>query len=208
VTDAPDSELLARLRAADPASSLPPADPGRVVELLEAAMSDTVHDAGTRPHESRETGTHDRSPLTWLVAAAAVLLIASAGVFGLASRDHGSTPTAEGSVTELGFVPPQGRCVVPNAGVLRQQTVAFLGTLVSVVDGTATFDVSHWYAGGPTDTAKVSATPPRLAALVQAADLRVGEDYLVSASGSTVTACGFTGPASHQLQDLYDRAFG
>ncbi len=200
----PDQELLARLRVADPASSLPTADPDRVAELLEAAMSDTA----TRTHESRETGTHDRSPLTWLVAAAAVVLIAGAGIIGLAQRDHGSTPVAQGSVTQLGYAPPAGRCVTPDAGVLQAQTVAFRGTLVSVVDGTATFDVSHWYAGGPTDLAKVTAAPPSMSELTRAADLEPGSDYLVAASDGRVTGCGFTGPVTGQLQQLYDRAFG
>ena len=47
-----------------------------------------------------------------------------------------------------------------------------------------------------------------LAQLVQSADLTVGSDYLVSATGGNVTGCGFTGPASGKLQKLYDRAFG
>jgi hypothetical protein len=200
----PDAELLARLRAADPASSLPSADPDRLAQLLEAAMSDTA----TRATESRATGTRDRSPLTWLVAAAAVVLIAAAGIFGTTQRDHGSSPVAQGSVTQLGFDPPRGRCQLPNVGVLKQQTVAFQGTLVSVVDGTATFEVTRWYRGGPTDTARISATPPQLATLVQAADLRIGGRYLVAAGGGTVLACGFTRPAGGHLQTLYDQAFG
>jgi hypothetical protein len=200
----PDVELQTRLRAADPASSLPPADHDRLAQLLETAMSDTT----TRAHESRETGTRDRSPLTWLVAAAAVVLIAAAGIFGMAQRDHGSSPVAQGTVTQLGFTPLPGRCQVPNVGVLEQQTVAFRGTLVSVVDGTATFDVTHWYRGGPTDTARITATRRNLATLVQAADLTVRGEYLVAADGGTVLACAFTGPAGGHLQQLYDHAFG
>ena len=42
----PDDELLARLRAADPAASLPPADPDRVARLLEDTMS---HDTELDP---------------------------------------------------------------------------------------------------------------------------------------------------------------
>jgi hypothetical protein len=205
---APDQELLTRLRAADPASSLPSAEPDRVTQLLEAAMSDTARDTGTRTHESRETGTHDRSPLTWLVAAAAVALIAAAGIFGLSQRDHGSTPVVEGSVTQLGYAPPAGRCLTPQVGVLKEQTVAFRGTLVSVVNGTATFDVSHWYAGGPTDLAKVTAAPPSMSELTRASDLEAGGDYLVAAADGRVTGCGITGPATGHLQKLYDRAFG
>jgi hypothetical protein len=205
VTDhEPDLELLTRLRAADPASSLPAADPDRVAQLLEAAMSETA----TRPPESRETGTHDRSPLTWLVAAAAVVLIAAAGIFGLATRDDGSSPAAQESVTQLRSSSVRGMCIIPNADVLRKQSIAFRGTLVSLSDGTATFSVARWYAGRPTDIVRVALTPRGIPEMVQAAELTVGHVYLVAANGGTVTGCGFTGLAGGSLQELYDRAFG
>jgi hypothetical protein len=206
VTDhEPDLELLTRLRVADPASSLPTADPAGVADLLEAVMSDTA----TRTHESRETGTHDRSPLTWLVAAAAVVLIAAAGVVGLAQRGHdASTPVVQGSVTQLRYVPFSALCQVPNVGVLHQQSVAFRGTLVSMAHNTATFEVTHWYAGGPTDQASVTVAPHGIPELVSATDLAVGHDYVMSASDGVVTACGFSGPATASRLKLYDRAFG
>jgi hypothetical protein len=203
VSEHEHDDLLGRLRAADPASSLSSADPDRVTHLLEAAMSETT----TETRESRESGARGRSPLTWLVAAAAVVLIA-AGAFGLAQRGHDTTtPTAGGSVTELGFSAPAGRCMVPNVDVLQRQGVAFRGTVVSLADGTARFDVTRWYAGGPTDVVEVTAPAPDLGALEQAADLQVGGDYLVSATHGTVTACGFSGPAQGHLLDLYGRAF-
>ncbi|HEY3527861.1 MAG TPA: hypothetical protein VGK78_01835 [Nocardioides sp.] len=200
----PDRELLSRLRAADPASSLPPAGPDRVAQLLEAAMPDTA----TRSHETRETGTHDRSPLTWLVAAAAVVLIAAAGIFGLAERDHGTTPAARPSVTQLRAIPVQGSCIVLSTRVLRVQSVAFRGSLVSLTPRTATFEVSHWYAGGPTDLVKVTLMPRGIPEMTQAGDLALHHDYLVAASDGRVTGCGYTGPAGGSLQSLYDRAFG
>jgi hypothetical protein len=194
-----DRDLLSRLRAADPAASLPPADPDRVTHLLEAAMTDTT------THETRENGTHDRSPLTWLVAAAAVLLIAAAGVFGLVNRDHDQAPAAQDTVTMLGFTPSHGRCLLPEVGVLRAQTIAFRGTLTSLTDGSATFRVDHWFKGGPTDLAKVTA--PALGVLVDSAQFTVGHQYLVSAQRGQVTACGFSGPASGRLAALYQRAY-
>src|SRR4051794_22430666 len=191
MSDDPDDDLRARLRAADPASSLSPADPDRVTHLLEAAMSETT----TQTPESRETGTRGRSPLTWLVAAAAVVLIVGAGIFGLSHRGHDPAPGAGDTVTALGYQAPSGRCLLPSTDVLRRQGVAFRGTLTSLAGGTARFDVTHWYAGGPTDVAEVTAPATDLTDLQQAADLRVGGDYLVSATHGTVTACGFTGPA-------------
>ena len=83
-----DPELRDRLRAADPASSLPPADPTRVARLLEDTMNSSTED-DVLTTESRETGTHGRSPLTWLVAAAAVVLIAGVALFGFLNHDSG-----------------------------------------------------------------------------------------------------------------------
>jgi hypothetical protein len=198
-----DSALLSRMQAADPASSLPPAGDDRVAQLLEAAMSDTqLHTT-----ESRETGTRDRGPLTWLVAAAAVVLIAAAGVFALANHDVKHAPSAQPSVTQLSVAPASGRCILANVGVLKAQTVAFRGTLTTLADGTATFAVSHWYRGGPTDVAKVVAPQSLLRPLVESARFKVGDDYLVSAHDGQVTACGYSGPASGPLASLYSQAY-
>src|SRR3954451_16411392 len=158
-----DDDLLGRLRAADPASSLSPADPDRVTHLLEAAMSETT----TQTPESRETGTRGRSPLTWLVASAAVVLIVGAGVFGLAHRGHDPAPVAGDTVTALGYRPPAARCLLPSTDVLQRQGGAFRGTLTSLSGGTARFDVTHWYAGGPTDVAEVTAPATDLNGLEQ-----------------------------------------
>ena len=196
-----DSDLLARLRAADPAASLLPTGPDRVTHLLGAAMTDTT------THETRESGTHDRSPLTWLVAAAAVLLIAAAGVFGLVNRDHGQAPAAQHTVTMLGYDPASGRCMLPRVAVLQVQTIAFRGTLTTLADGSATFRVGHWFKGGPTDLAKVTTAPELLRPLAESATLRVGGTYLVAARDGQVTGCGFTGPATARLAHLYDRAY-
>jgi hypothetical protein len=204
VNEYDDDSLLARVRAADPAASLPPAGPERVAELLQDVMGETT----TRTTESRDTGTRDRSPLTWLIAAAAVLLIAATGAFALVHRGHGTTATADRTVTSLTLPASQGRCLVPNAEVLRVQTIAFRGTLTALADDAATFRVDDWFTGGPTDLAKVSAPSQRLAPFVGGADLKVGGRYLVAARDGVVTGCGFSGPDSPARSALYDRAFG
>ena len=51
-----DDELRGRLRASDPAASLPPADPTRVARLLEDVMSTEL------TTENRETGTRLTGP--------------------------------------------------------------------------------------------------------------------------------------------------
>lgn len=208
-----DDELQQRLQARDPAASLPPADPARVARLLEDTMSADLD----TPTESRESGTRNRSPLTWLVAAAAVL-IAGIGVFGLLSNDPESTPepsagpTAPASpgptVTELGApAPSNAKCMVPNADTLSLAQVAFSGTVREVADDVVVLAPDRFYTGEPTDLVEVRSDPALLQALIGSVDFQVDQRYLVSATGGQVTVCGFSGPYSADLAALYTAAF-
>ena len=208
MTDEHDDELTARLRAADPASSLPPADPGRVARLLEDVMSTEL------TTENRATGTRGRGPLTWLVAAAAVLLIAGVGVFGLLNHDADppAPPTAADykTVTELSAPSPVAygaRCMVPNAQLLRQQSVAFEGIVTQLADDVVTLEPTRWYTGDETDLVRVQAPPAAIQDLVGAVRFEEGGRYLVSASDGQVTVCGFSAPYSERLAALYREAF-
>ncbi|HEU4810851.1 MAG TPA: hypothetical protein VFT00_01800 [Nocardioides sp.] len=205
-----DDELRARLHAADPASSLPPADPSRVARLLEDTMSSS--NDGDLMTRSRETGTHGRNPLTWLVAAAAVLLIAGAGAYGLMNRDTGTpapgSTTATSTVTELSApVASSAKCMVPSAEVLGQQSLAFEGTVQEVTDGKVVLNPTNFYAGDVTDLVTVTASTADLQALVGAVDFQEGKNYLVSASDGRVSVCGLSGPWSADLAALYQEAF-
>lgn len=209
MTDTDDDVLLARLRAADPASALPPVDPAGVARLLEGTMS---HDLLT---ETRETGTRNRGPLTWLVAAAAVVIIAAAGVFAVLNRDEPTTPAAptaeaDATVTELQAPEPRAaRCMVPDAEVLGRQPTAFDGTVEEVRDGLVTLAATRWYAGGSTDLVTVDASEDRFAPLMSSVGFEEGERYLVAASADgTVMVCGFSGRYDEQRARLYAEAFG
>jgi len=200
--DTEDIELFERLRAHDPAASLPPAEPARVARLLEDAMS---HDL--------DTPARRRTALTWLVAAAALLVIAGVGVFAVVGGDdEPQLPTAQDpapTVVELSARPPvAAKCAVPSAEILSLQETAFDGTVSAIADGTVTLDVAKWYRGGPADQVTVDAPPTDMQALVQAADFQAGQRYLVSANDGFVTVCGFTAPYSDDLAALYVEAFG
>jgi hypothetical protein len=200
-------ELFARLRDADPAAALPPADPHRVARLLEDAMS---HDTMT---ESRETGTRGRSPLTWLVAAAAVALIAAAGGFALLSRHSDPVPpptAAEPTVTELTMPETSsGRCMVPSADVLKGAAYAFDGTVIAIENDTATLEVDQWYAGDQTDQVDVDQSGSDLSSLILAPVFEEGQRFLVAGTqDGSVIVCGFSAPYSADLADLYAEAFG
>ncbi|MEP9363591.1 hypothetical protein ABLE68_11550 [Nocardioides sp. CN2-186] len=206
-----DDELQARLRAADPASSLPPADPDRVARLLEDVMSTEL------TTEKREDGTQGRGPLTWLVAAAAVVVLLVGGIIGIkaATGDNASPTSAKPepaqTVTTLS-APDDGathaKCMVPNAQTLAQMPTAFDGT-VSVIDGdTVTLTTTKWYAGEPTDVVKVTAPGEEWERLLSAVHFEAGQRYLVSATDEgAVTVCGFSAAYSDDLSAVYAEAF-
>lgn len=197
-----DDELLARLRVGDPGADLPPADPTRVDRLLEDVMSDT------------ETETRTRNPLTWLVAAAAVALIAVAGGLMFLPGDDSVAPVTSASdeptVTELSLAGSgSGRCMVPNADVLAGAASAVDAEVTAVDGGTATLTPTTWYAGEETDQVEVAAGSADLEALIGAPRFEEGQRYLVAANDSgEVMVCGFSGPYDDELAALYAEAFG
>jgi hypothetical protein len=202
-------ELLARLRSRDPAASLPQAHPDEVARLLEDVMSSDVDTPAT---DGSETDPRRRTPLTWLVAAAAVLVIVGVGAFALFGGDDDPTPTAKDpvpSVLQLSAHPPvAAKCAMVSAELLANQETAFEGTVTAMADGTVTLQVAHWYRGGNAEQVTVDAPPTDLQALIQAADFRTGQRYLVAANDGFVTACGMTAPYTEELAALYAEAFG
>lgn len=207
-----DDDLFDRLHAHDPAASLPPADPERVARLLEDVMSTEL------TTENRETGTHGRGPLTWLVAAAAAVIIGGVGLFAVLNHDEdpATPPTAddttltEPTVTELSAPDAaaySAKCMVPNAEILAGQSVAFDGTVLAVADGVVTLTPTTWYAGDPTDLVTVQAPGAELEELLSAVHFEEDGRYLVSATDGRVTLCGFSAPYSAELAALYGEAF-
>jgi hypothetical protein len=226
VTDGYDDDALrARLRASDPARTLPPADTDRVARLLRETMHTDEQTPGAEPTPrtdlgpatTREAGARGRSPLTWVVAAAAVVLIAGAALFGVLRHDDTTTVPSAGpsgapqqTTTQLSAPQPEAyraRCMVPSAATLSQQTLAFDGTVRSIADGLVTLAPTHFYAGDPADVVTVRAPRSQLPALVSAVRFEQGGRYLVSASHGTVSVCGLSAPWSADLAGLYHRAF-
>jgi len=167
---------------------------------------------GTRGRGSR-TGTRGRGPLTWLLAAAAVLLITGVGVFGVAMlADDQGAPRAEDrpTVTELRAPAAQAytaRCLPPSARTVARQSIAFEGTVDDITAGRVTLTPTRWYHGTPVDEVTIEAPATQLADLIGAARFEVGQSYLVSATEGEVTVCGLTAPYSEALAALYAEAF-
>jgi hypothetical protein len=202
-----DEQLRARLHAADPAVQLPPADPEEVSRTLRRVVDTDL----------RETGTRRRSPLTWLVAAAAVVVIGA----GIAwwSSDDGSGPgvvagpgdsstTASPGSTELAAAPAAaGKCLVPTAAQLQGQAMAFEATVVSIADGVVTLQPTTVYAGEVGDEVTVTGAVSPAGSIEGDVVFEAGQQYLVAADDGQIRGCGLSGPVSTELSALYTEAF-
>lgn len=211
MTQTPDDDLRARLRAADPAADLPAADPDEVDRLVRRVVDSDL----------RQTGTRGRNRLTWLVAAAAVLVLAVGGVLWLRElgtghtdggmlADPGTTTTSAGAPGLTVAPAGTGRCAVPTPQLVAAQPVAFAGTVVGVADGVVTLRTTKVYAGDVGEEVTVTgAVASGTAGQVEGDPaFETGKDYLVAADDSgRVLGCGVSGVADPALRQLYDQAF-
>lgn len=199
-----DEELLARMRAIDPArtSDAPQPDINR---LLEATMT-----ADTTVRTSPRTSDRPRRPLLLAAAAAAVLTVGAGITWGVtATRD---TPPAAAAPLVLTVQQDTGggpatACAELDVTTLRQYTTAFEGTATSIDGDRITLRVDHWYRGEDASTVRLDNTHEgQLESFGQ--EFAVGQPYLVYAKDGKVPVCYGDAEATPKLRSLYDRAFG
>lgn len=216
-----DEQLRSRLAASDPMlDGIPvePADSPSARNLLEAIMStelDTPTDAG------RDTNVHTLAPRRrrWTFAAlgaAAVgaLAIAGAavgGVFDGGEPDLADDPPAVEAPTVLELSggdtdPAMMSCLPIDAAIIADSPVAFRGVVDTIEGDVVTLTVDEWYQGGDADVVTITA-PLGLEALIGGVAFEPGQAYLVSAYDGVVSYCGMSGPATPELQQMYDQAF-
>jgi hypothetical protein len=217
-----DDELRAVLRGGDPAGFLPPADPAALASLLEDIMSADLDVRPAVEEGDRNTGTHGRNRLTWLVAAAAVAAIAAGGAFAangtFASNDTvpqaGSKSSAavpdvnapvSGVTTALSVAPQQGRCMVATPELIAQYDQAFQGTVTSISGDTVTLQPTEVLNGEVGETVEVTA-PSGLDTTLSTVSFQVGQDYLVAALNGQVSQC-YSGSANGDLASPFSKAF-
>ncbi|MDF3143721.1 MULTISPECIES: hypothetical protein [unclassified Streptomyces] len=210
-----DDELLAHLKAVDPAltSNAPLPDINRLVEV--AITHDTTHDTTTRPAPGAATVTRlspQRLPgagrRRLLMPAAAVALLVGGGITWGVATNQGQSPSAGPlalTVEDLDSGAPSSACAEPTADTLRRNATAFEGTVTSEEGDRVEFRVDHWYRGGDTTT-----TTARLGNDEDWPEgwvFEVGQHYLVTAENGVVPVCGGTIRATDQGRDLFRQAF-
>ncbi|MDX3309218.1 hypothetical protein ACWGH3_10180 [Streptomyces sp. NPDC054884] len=203
-----DDELLARLKAVDPAltSTAPSPDVDRLVEaaLTHGATARPAPGAVTPVSPRRTPGAGRRGLLG--LAAAAALLLGGAVTWGI-STDEGRSSSAGPltlSVEHVDRGAPSTACTDPTVGTLRGSTTAFEGTVTSEGSDWVEFRVDHWYRGGDNRTARLGNDED----WPEGSLFEVGRHYLVTAENGVVPVCGGAVRATDQDRSLFRRAFG
>jgi hypothetical protein len=70
-----------------------------------------------------------------------------------------------------------------------------------------TIDVDRWYRGGDADLVTIGIQDSSTVAL-DGVDFQEGERYLVTATNGVINGCGFSGPATPELEQAFEEAFG
>ncbi|NNE13084.1 MAG: hypothetical protein HKN41_12660 [Ilumatobacter sp.] len=224
-----DDQLRDRIGRLDPidgtgGASIQPSTSPEARSLLESIMNSPLTD--DRPVVSKHSPLGDdrttdgKHPRRWALvagtAAAAVAVLAVGAVVFTGGDDEpeiASPPTNPvddpGEVLELssGIDDIMASCLAVDASVIAQNPIAFKGTVTAADAGVVQLTVDEAYAGVDEQLVTLSA-PEGMEALIGGVAWEVGAQYLVSAWDGTVNYCGQTGPATPELQAIYDAAFG
>lgn len=223
-------DAIARL---DPAREVPtePITTPDSRAFLEDIMNTTLTPRPDSERPPAERGSSpDRSRRSWWLGAGAAAAVAAIAVAGVAVTggfdrdadepdvavepttdvvDDGGGNGGDGEPLVLSLGEGQdamASCMAPSAEALAPVPLAFAGVATEVDGEAVRLDVTEWYVGGEAASVELTA-PAGLEALIGGIDFQVGETYLVSAFDGIVNYCGFSGPATPELQQMYDAAF-
>lgn len=174
--------------------------------LMEDIMStpiDTEPSTGSQPSPVRR-GRRRVALVAGGVVAAAAAIIAVAVVM----RDD-SAPASRQSFAIADAGTTMSSCVAFDPSFLAEMPVAFAATVTKITDTNVTLQVDHWYRSstGDTDFVDLSLPAENTSAALDGVDFVTGQRYFVTATNGTVNGCGFSGPATPELQSAFDSAF-
>ena len=204
-----DDELLARLKAADPAltRSAPPPD---IDQLVEATLNTTTPTSAFRPAKAA-TGRPRRHLLGLAAAVGLLVLGGGIGVGVMANDGGGSTAknapgsgsSAAAGALRLTAEGGSAKCVAPTPDTLRKYPTLFIATVTSIKDTVVTFRVDHWLKGGTARTVVLDSDTSRPEALT----FINGDRYVVAAKDGVVPVCGANGVTADEIAE-FRQAYG
>ena len=223
-----DDQLRDRIGRIDP---LAHSDPGgasanpitspEARSLLEAIMNTPLTEDRPADHLATTDPTAAdpaSSPRRWYLLVGAAAAVAVLAVGAVAMTGGGDDPevadpvtTQPGKLTVLdlssGNDDAMASCMPIDASIIAQNQIAFRGTVTMAENGVVQLTVDDAYVGVDEQVVTLS-SPEGMEALIGGVAWEVGAPYLVSAWEGTVNYCGQTGPATPELQAIYDEAFG
>ncbi|MBK6012338.1 hypothetical protein [Streptomyces sp. MBT53] len=206
-----DDELLARLKAADPALTrdAPPPD---IDQLVEDTLNTTTADA-LRP--AKTATVRPRRHLLGLAAAVGLLLLGGGIGIGVMAHGGGGTASTGGNQAKhsgssaaagalrLTAAGGSAKCVAPTPDTLRGYPTLFIGTVTSIKGTVVTFRVDHWLKGGTARTVVLDSDTSRPEALT----FIDGDRYVVAAKDGVVPVCGANGVTDDEIAK-FRQAYG
>lgn len=210
MSESVDDELRTRLARIDPAGPDVPVDPAtspRAAELMERTMQTS---ADVAPDVDLPRSRPGRRPAVWVAGVAAVAAVAAAvfvvgGGSPVPNRPPGGNdPTTLALSVPAGQAPP--RCRAFDVAVLRTMQVAFEGTVTATDGEQTTLTVDRWFTGGDADRVTIDVPDGRTSESL-GIEFRPGARYLVTATDGTVNGCGYSGPATAELESAFADAF-
>ena len=153
-----------------------------------------------------------RTPRRLAVAGGAALATAAAVTTGVLVWGGGAPSPDQPTTLDLALSDQAATasCIQFSEEVLADMPVAFAGTVRTVGDDEVVLDVDRWFTGGDADRVRLDVPGgigPEAAALWYGVDFQQGERYLVTATNGNVNSCGYTGPATPDLESAFERAF-
>lgn len=149
--------------------------------------------------------------LVGAAVAAAVTGVVAVGALTGDDTQRQSRP-APAAKTQTSLKLPAGSamssCMIFDVKVLAEMPVAFGGTAADVTSSSVVIDVDRWYRGGSAQQVVVSIPPENTSAALDGVDFVKGQRYLVTATDGMVNGCGFSGPATPELETAFRQAFG
>ena len=204
-----DEELRQLLEQIDPMPRNELIDPLRYRTRMESIMN-TAHDTPTTDADTQSPAQHVggrryRSPL--ILGGIAAGLAAIAISTAVLTRDDDSATTSSLSIADAGVT--MSSCIPFDVNVLAAMPVAFAGTATEITPTTVTIDIDRWFTTDAAETDLVAIALPvgNTSAALDGVDFVIGDRYLVTATDGVVNGCGFSGPATPELEKAFKDAF-
>lgn len=221
-----DDQLRDRIGRLDPlahsdidGTSVQPITSPEARSLLETVMNSPLSEVS----DTQPLDLQPRTPRRWMAlagAAAAAVAVLAVGAIALTGGDD--DPDVAAPIATDGVEPDTGKltvlelssgnddimasCMVLDASMIAQNQIAFRGTVTMAENGVVQLTVDNAYVGVDEQIVTLN-SPEGMEALIGGVAWEVGAPYLVSAWEGTVNYCGQTGPATPELQAIYDEAF-